>query len=89
VLQGSATTPALPPDVASAWSVLNPQQKQELLKFMQGGIPPLYQPLFNGTDPDGILPLLNGLGGISPNAQSTVLTFLPGGIPSQYQPNFP
>ncbi|WP_377474165.1 MAG: S8 family serine peptidase [Microcoleus anatoxicus] len=89
VLQGSATTPALPPDVASAWSVLNPQQKQELLKFLQGGIPQLYQPLFNGTDPDGILPLLNGLGGISPNAQSTVLTFLPGGIPSQYQPNFP
>ncbi|XZO00978.1 MAG: S8 family serine peptidase [Microcoleus sp.] len=89
VLQGSATTPALPPDVASAWSVLNPQQKQELLKFLQGGIPQLYQPLFNGTDPDGILPLLNGLGGISPNAQSTILTFLPGGIPSQYQPNFP
>ncbi|MEG5053511.1 S8 family serine peptidase, partial [Microcoleus sp. B13-B6] len=89
VLQGTATTPALPQDVANAWSVLNSQQKQELLKFMQGGIPPLYQPLFNGTDPDGILPLLNGLGGISPNAQSTVLTFLPGGIPSQYQPNFP
>ncbi|MFB8797796.1 MAG: S8 family serine peptidase [Microcoleus sp.] len=89
VLQGSAPTPALPADVANAWSVLNPQQKQELLKFLQGGIPQLYQPLFNGTDPDGILPLLNGLGGISPNAQSTVLTFLPGGIPSPYQPNFP
>ncbi|MEG4804655.1 S8 family serine peptidase, partial [Microcoleus sp. ARI1-B5] len=89
VLQGTATTPVLPTDVANAWNALSPQQKQELLKFLSGGIPQLYQPLFNGSDPDGILPLLNGLGGISPDARNTVLTFLPAGIPSQYQANFP
>ncbi len=89
VLQGTATTPVLPTDVANAWSALNAQQRQELLKFLQAGIPQLYQPLFNGTDPDGILPLFNALGGISTDAQNTVLGFLPGGIPSQYQSNFP
>ncbi len=89
VLQGSATTPVLPTDVANAWSALNAQQRQELLKFMQGGIPPLYQPLFNGSDPDGILPLFNALGGISTDAQNTVLGFLPGGISSQNQSLFP
>jgi len=89
VLQGTATSPALPPDVATAWNNLNPTQKQELLKFLPGGIPQTYHPLFDGTDPDGIIPILNALSGLSPQAQSAISPFLPGGVPSQYQSFFP
>lgn len=89
VLQGTATSPALPADVATTWNNLNATQKQELLKFLQNGVPPTYHPLFNGTDPDGIIPIINAFGGLSPQAQSAVSPFLPGGIPSQYQSFFP
>jgi Subtilase family len=89
VLQGTATSPALPPDVATTWNNLNPTQKQELLKFLKNGVPPTYHPLFDGTDPDGIIPILNALGGLSPQAQNAISPFLPGGVPSQYQGFFP
>jgi hypothetical protein len=89
VLQGTATSPALPPDVATTWNNLNPTQKQELLKFLKNGVPPTYHPLFDGTDPDGIIPILNAVGGLSPQAQNAISPFLPGGVPSQYQGFFP
>jgi hypothetical protein len=89
VLQGTATSPALPADVATAWNNLNPTQKQGLLKFLPGGVPQTYHPLFDGTDPDGIIPILNALGGLSAQAQSAISPFLPGGVPAPYKGFFP
>ncbi|OCR01299.1 hypothetical protein BCD67_12325 [Oscillatoriales cyanobacterium USR001] len=89
VLQGTATSPALPPNVATTWNNLNPTQKQEILKFLPGGVPSKYHPLFDGTDPDGIISILNAVSGLSAQAQSAISPFLPGGVPAQYQSFFP
>jgi hypothetical protein len=67
-------------DAMSKWNTLTPVQKQGLLAL----VPPKYIPLFDGTDPDGIIPILNAVSGLSPQAQNAISSFLPGGITGQY-----
>ncbi|MEG4318582.1 MULTISPECIES: S8 family serine peptidase [unclassified Microcoleus] len=75
--------------LAITWATLTPQQQSNLWPSVRNDVPVEYYPFFDGTDPNGILPIFNALGLISLDARNTVSTFLPGGIPSQYQSNFP
>jgi hypothetical protein len=74
----------------SNWNNVNSTQKQIILSQLLPGVSPTtYKPLWDGTDPDGIIPMINTLSGLSAQAQSAISPFLPSGIPSGYQGFFP
>jgi hypothetical protein len=71
-------------DLEAAWKLLTPAQQNDIGPALKNGIDPKYQSLFDGTDPDGIIPLLDTVNGLSTEQQNQLGGYLLNGAPSAW-----
>ncbi|MDJ1181476.1 S8 family serine peptidase [Roseofilum sp. BLCC_M91] len=81
----------IPPDVLeleAAWKLLTPAEQNNLGPALKNGIDPKFKPLFDGSDPHKILPLLQTISGLTSAQQTQLGPFVLNGVPALYLPFF-
>jgi len=72
-------------DLEAIWNnVLTAPQRNTIRNALLNGLDPQYLPLFDGSDPDQILPLLDTLNGLTPNQQNNLGPHLLNGVPASW-----
>jgi hypothetical protein len=66
-------------DLEAAWRLLTPAQQNDIGPALKNGIDPKFTPLFDGSDPHGIIPLLQTVSGLTPTQQTQLGPYFLGG----------
>ncbi|MDJ1174072.1 S8 family serine peptidase [Roseofilum capinflatum] len=71
-------------DLENAWKLLTPAEQNNIGPALKNGIDPKFHPLFNGSDPDGILPLLQTISGLTPTQRTELGGHVLNGVPASW-----
>ncbi|MBP0030912.1 S8 family serine peptidase [Roseofilum sp. Guam] len=66
---GPAPIPQQILDLEAAWKLLSPAQQNDIGPALKNGIDAKFTPLFDGSDPDGIIDLLQTISGLTQDQQ--------------------
>ncbi|MEM8641810.1 MAG: S8 family serine peptidase [Cyanobacteria bacterium P01_G01_bin.54] len=87
-------TSQIPSDILELdkiWALYSSQQRQDIKAVLNGGLSgnlDKYRPLLDGSDPDGILPLVNTWGSLTSSQQSALGFYVFNGLNIAWKPLF-